>query len=49
LDYKDKLKIAAREISNGNYTGSYSHLKDLSNGIIAQISIRKWDSPSDEI
>ncbi|MFT5254581.1 MAG: hypothetical protein ACI87N_003657 [Flavobacteriales bacterium] len=45
-----QIKIAAREISNGNYTGSYSHLKgDLSNGIIAQISIRKWDSPSDEI
>jgi hypothetical protein len=30
-----QIKIAAREISNVEYTGSYSHLKgDLSNGIM---------------
>jgi hypothetical protein len=48
--WQRQIKISAREISNGDYTGSYSHLKgDLSSGIISQISIRKWGSPSDEI
>lgn len=44
-----QMKIAARETNSDN-TGSYSHLRnELTIGIIAQIHIRAWGLPSDQV
>lgn len=47
--FSRQMKIAARETNETN-TGSYSHLRnDLTIGIIAQIHIRAWGLPSDQV
>ena len=48
--FSPQIKIAAREVSDGNDAGSYSHLRyELTMGVIAQIHIKAWRKNSDRV